>query len=302
MLINFSELLEKACQGRCYRVCVASATDADLLAALKMAEDRGFVRPLLTGPPDILADMARQAGLRQYDILPADGPEACAAEAVRAVRKGRAEVLMKGSINTTCYMQGILNKEWGLRGGGILSALAAYEVKEYHKLIFCTDSGINTAPDLAQKKAILDNALEALARLGFVRPKVAALAASEVVHPKIPATVDAAELARLSAAGELPCLLEGPIALDVAFDPQAAAHKGIVSRISGEVDLLLSPNIETGNALGKSWLTLNKAKWAGVVLGATHPVVLGSRSDSAEVKINSIALACLLATQETQHA
>ena len=294
MLRNFSELMDKARQGRKYRVCVASATDVDLLTALKKGEDMGFVQPVLTGPPEELKTLSAQVGLRTHEILPADSAEAVAT-AVRAVREGRAEVLMKGTVNTTSYMQGVLNKEWGLRGPGLLSALAAYEVKEYHKLIFCTDSGINTAPDLEQKKDILTNALHALNKLGFVQPKVAALAASEVVHPKIPATVDGAELARLSAVGELPCLLEGPIALDVAFDPEAAAHKGIESRISGDVDLLLAPNIETGNALGKSWLTLSKARWAGVVLGATHPVVLGSRSDTADVKIHSIALACLLA-------
>jgi phosphate butyryltransferase len=125
---------------------------------------------------------------------------------------------------------------------------------------------------------------------------VAALTANEVVHPKVQATVDAAELVRLAGEGVFgPCVVEGPIAFDVAFDRHAAEHKGIDSQVSGEVDLLLAPNIETGNALGKSWLTLNKAKWAGLVLGTTHPVVLGSRSDTAEVKINSIALACLLA-------
>ncbi len=296
MLRNFAELLRKVSSGRKYRVCVAAAADPEILAALKLGAELGFVEPVLVGDAEILAMLTAKAGLENARVVPCAAIEDCALTAVKLVRSGEADVLMKGTVNTSDYLRAILNKEHGLRGPSLLSALAVYEVKEYHKLIFCTDSGMNTAPDLEQKKAILGNALEAMRRLGFARPKVAALTANEAVDPKVPATVDAKTLADLAASGETPpCVLEGPIAFDVAFDRTAAAHKGIVSEIAGDVDLILAPNIETGNALGKSWLTLNKAKWAGVILGTTRPVVLGSRSDTAEVKINSIALACLLA-------
>lgn len=296
MLQKFKELLERVQGGKRYRLCVASAADAELLQAIAMATEMGFISPVLVGDEAELAPMADAAGLSERAIIHCPDKTHCAAVAVAAVRSGGADVLMKGIINTSDYMRAILNKECGLRSGGLLSALAVYEIKEYHKLIFCSDSGINTAPSLEQKRDILENALGAMRHLGFEQPKVAALTANEMVHPKIQATTDADALVRMAEAGEIsPCIIEGPIAFDVAFDAHAAAHKGIASRISGDVDLILAPNIETGNALGKSWLTLNKAKWAGVVLGTTHPVVLGSRSDTAEVKINSIALACLLA-------
>ncbi|WP_243545744.1 phosphate acyltransferase [Pseudodesulfovibrio tunisiensis] len=296
MLSNFDELITRVRSGRQYRVCVAAAQDEELLSAVKLASDMGFLFPVLVGPEDEIRDLTEKVGLDECEIIACDETETCAGKAVEIVRSGKADVLMKGVINTAIYMRAILNRQKGLRNGSLISALAAYDLKEYHKLIFCSDSGINTSPDLEQKRQILVNALGAMKRLGMDCPNVAALTANEMVHPKIQATVDADALVTMSRNRELPdCVIEGPIAFDVAFDRHAAEHKGIDSRISGEVDLILAPNIETGNALGKSWLTLSKAKWAGVVLGTTHPVVLGSRSDTAEVKINSIALACLLA-------
>nr|WP_321255711.1 phosphate acyltransferase [uncultured Pseudodesulfovibrio sp.] len=296
MLKDFNELIEKAKSGRQYKVCVAAAQDGELLHAVKLAVDMGFMRPVLVGNEKIVRDLAAEVGLTDFELVACDDVDECAAVAVEIVKSGQADVLMKGIINTATYMRAILNRETGLRNGSLISALAVYDLKEYHKLIYCSDSGINTAPDVEQKQAILVNALGAMKRLGMDCPNVAALTASETVHPKIQASVDADMLVKLAEKGEIPsCVIEGPIAFDVAFDRHAAEHKGIDSKVSGEVDLILAPNIETGNALGKSWLTLSNAKWAGVVLGTTHPVVLGSRSDTAEVKINSIALACLLA-------
>jgi len=215
------------------------------------------------------------------------------------VKIGKADILMKGLVNTSIYMRGILNRENGLRTGRLISMLAVYEFEAYHKLIYCTDSGINNAPNLEEKKVILQNALDAMKGIGFNNPKVAALAANEMVSPSIQATVDADGLVEAVKRGEIsPCLIEGPIAFDVAFSQYAAEHKGIISNISGDVDLLVFPNIETGNVLGKSWLHFNKAKWAGIVLGASRPIILGSRSDTADIKINSIALACLATNRE----
>ena len=218
--------------------------------------------------------------------------------AVELVRNKTADVLMKGIVNTAVYMRGVLNKEYGLRTGNLLSLLAVYELPQYHKLIYCSDSGINVAPDLEQKKVIMRSALNAMKNLGFENPNVAILTANEMVDPKVISTVDAAALVEMVKNGELPaCTAEGPIAFDVAFDKHAAEHKGIDSKIAGEVDLLIFPNIEAGNIVGKSWLQFNGAKWAGIVLGAAAPVILGSRSDTPEIKINSIALACLAAAK-----
>ena len=163
-------------------------------------------------------------------------------------------------------------------------------------MFFHTDSGMNIAPTLEEKKDILINAMLALNALGIERPNVAVLTANEVVNPKMPATVDAKALVDMSAAGELPPgVVEGPIAMDVALNPEAARHKGLISEISGKVDLFLMPNIETGNSVGKALMYYVKAKMAGIVLGATHPVVMTSRAESAEGKLNSIALAALMA-------
>ena len=219
------------------------------------------------------------------------------AVAVRAVKDGGAQVLMKGLVNTSIYMRGILNKEHGLRTGRLLSMMAVYEAPGYHKLVYCSDSGINVAPTFEQKKDILKNILIATRAIGLENPKVAALTANEMVDPKIQSTVDAAGLVEYARSGELglPCVIEGPIAFDVAFDPHAAAHKKIDSKITGETDIVIFPNMEAGNIMGKSWIHLCKCRWAGIVLGATNPVILGSRADTPEIKLNSIALACLAA-------
>lgn len=300
MLKNFDEVQERVRSIRePYIVSVAAAEDKELLLAVKTAAELGFVRPVLVGAPKVVGDICAEIGLKPLDILEAHGEEEAVAVAVKAVREGGAQVLMKGLVNTSIYMRGILNKEHGLRTGRLLSMMAVYEAPGYHKLVYCSDSGINVAPNLEQKKDILKNILLATKSIGLETPKVAALTANEMVDPKIQSTVDAAGLVEYAASGalgaELPCVIEGPIAFDVAFDPHAAAHKKIDSKITGETDIVIFPNMEAGNIMGKSWIHLCKCRWAGIVLGATHPVILGSRADTPEIKLNSIALACLAA-------
>lgn len=300
MLKNFDEVQERVRSIRePYIVSVAAAEDKELLLAVKTAAELGFVRPVLAGDPKAVGDICAEIGLKPLDILEAHGEEEAVAVAVKAVREGGAQVLMKGLVNTSIYMRGILNKEHGLRTGRLLSMMAVYEAPGYHKLVYCSDSGINVAPNLEQKKDILKNILLATKSIGLETPKVAALTANEMVDPKIQSTVDAAGLVEYAASGalgaELPCVIEGPIAFDVAFDPHAAAHKKIDSKITGETDIVIFPNMEAGNIMGKSWIHLCKCRWAGIVLGATHPVILGSRADTPEIKLNSIALACLAA-------
>ena len=187
----------------------------------------------------------------------------------------------------------MLNEEFGLRSGGILNHVAAFEIPGGRKLVFHTDGGMNIAPNLEEKRQILWNTITALHRLGIEQPKVAVLAANEQVNPKMPATVDAKALVEM--ADEFPsCIIEGPVAMDVAVSADAAAHKGIASRIAGDADIFLVPTIEAGNLLGKSLVYYAGAKIAGVVLGATHPIVMVSRADDAQAKLHSIALASLL--------
>ena len=294
MLKNFDEVQERVRSIRePYIVSVAAAEDKELLLAVKTAAELGFVRPVLTGDPKAVGEICADIGLKPLDILEAHGEEEAVAVAVKSVREGGAQVLMKGLVNTSIYMRGILNKEQGLRTGRLLSMMAVYEAPGYHKLVYCSDSGINVAPNLEQKKDILKNILLATKSIGLETPKVAALTANEMVDPKIQSTVDAAGLVEYVASGalgpDLSCIIEGPI------DPHAAAHKKLDSKITGETDIVIFPNMEAGNIMGKSWIHLCRCRWAGIVLGATHPVILGSRADTPEIKLNSIALACLAA-------
>ncbi|MGJ0847047.1 phosphate acyltransferase [Tissierella praeacuta] len=294
MIKNFNNLIQKVKEVEKSTVCVAAADDEEVLKAVKIATDIGFIDSILVGDKEKIEAIIKNIGLRDYKIVNKESSEKATLEAVKIVKSGKANVLMKGLVNTSVYMRAVLNRENGLRTGRLLSLLAVYELPGYHKLLYCTDSGVNVSPTLEQKKDILTNALLALQGIGMDIPKVACLAANEMVDPKISSTVDAKALVDMVENDEIPkCIIEGPIAFDVAFDSHAAEHKGINSRISGDVDLLVFPNMETGNALGKSWLHFNKAKWAGIILGASNPVVLGSRSDTAEIKVNSIALACL---------
>lgn len=297
MFTNFRDLVSEASKKKT-TICVAAADDRAVLEAVKMATDLGMVESLLVGDSSKIAIIAEDIGLVDYSIIHCDTSEESVMEAVKAIRENRAQVLMKGLVNTSVYLRGVLNRECGLRTGRLLSLLAVYELPGYHKLIYATDSGVNVAPSLDQKKDILTNTLLAMNAMGFANPKVAALTANEKVDPKVASTVDAEGIVKMVEQGEIPpCVIEGPIAFDVAFSKDAATHKGIDSQIAGDLDVLLFPNIETGNALGKSWLHFNRAKWAGLVLGATHPVILGSRSDTPEIKLNSIALGCLSANQ-----
>ena len=297
MIKNFAELQERVRSSEPLVVSVAQAADQEVLLSVKAAADQGFIKPVLTGDRERIEELCGRIGLKPLEILQAGTEEEAVERAVRAVHDGSAQVLMKGLVNTSVYMRGILNREWGLRTGRLLSMMAVYEAPGYHKLVYCSDSGINVAPTFEQKKDILKNILIATRAIGLENPKVAALTANEMVDPKIQSTVDAAGLVEYARSGELglPCVIEGPIAFDVAFDPHAAAHKKIDSKITGETDIVIFPNMEAGNIMGKSWIHLCKCRWAGIVLGATNPVILGSRADTPEIKLNSIALACLAA-------
>ena len=296
MLKDFSDLLQQARKLEKVKVSVAAAEDEAVLTAVKYACDLGFVDPILVGDAEKINKIALKIKLENYEVVDSPSPEESAEIAVKLVKENKAKVLMKGLVNTSVYLRAILNRENGLRSGRLLSLLAVYELPQYHKLLYCTDSGINVAPNLQHKKDIMTNALLSMKSIGVENPKTAILTANEMLDPKVQSTVDADALVKMVKNNEIPsCIAEGPIAFDVSFDKQAAKHKGIDSKIAGDVDLLVFPNIETGNVLGKSWLRFNNAKWAGIVLGATNPVILGSRSDTAEIKVNSIALACLAA-------
>lgn len=298
MVTTFAQMMEQAKRAGRRVISVAAANDKDILEGVKAAMDEGLAKAILVGDKELIIPLLQEVGLPlDMPIVHEVDAKQAALTAVKLVREGQAQILMKGLVNSGDFLKAVLNAEVGLRTGRLLSHLAAFEAPGEKKLIFHTDGGMNIAPDLQEKKDILLNSLLALAALGIGKAKVAILAANEVVNPKMPATVDARGLMEMQAAGELPpdCILEGPIAMDVALNLEAAKHKGIASAVAGEVDLFLLPSIEAGNILAKALIYYAKFKFAGVILGATHPIVMGSRADSGATKLNSIALACCLA-------
>ncbi len=297
MLRNFGEVMEKAKGLGRVTIAVAAAQDKDVLQAIKAAQDAGLASAILVGDAAAITPLLAAVGLgADTPVVHEPDTDKAALAAVSLVRQGKAAILMKGLLNSSEFLRAVLHPTEGLRTGRLLSHLSAYQIPGEEKLVFHSDGGMNIAPTLDEKKDILFNALLALDALGIACPNVAVLTANEVVNPKMPATVDAKALADMGAKGELPPgVVEGPIAMDVALNPEAAKHKGLSSAVSGKVDLFLMPNIETGNAVGKALMHYAKASMAGVVLGATHPIVMTSRAETAEGKLHSIALAALAA-------
>lgn len=295
MYCNYQQVIAAAQARWPAVISVAVAQDAEVLEAVKLAYDSGIATAILVGNAAQIKPLAEQAGLSAA-IQIVDEPDVAKAalKAVSIVRAGEAQVLMKGFINSSDFLKAVLNQEEGLRNGQLLSHLAVFEIPGQPKLLFVTDGGMNIAPSLAEKQDILTSAMLALNGMGLAKPNVAVLTANEQVNPRMPATMDAKALAELSLTGVLPPgIVEGPIALDVAVSAAAAQHKNITSKIAGNVDLILVPNIETGNAIGKTLIYYAGAKMAGLVLGASSPVVMTSRAETVEGKLNSIALACL---------
>ena len=294
---NYQEIKERLVGGPKRTVAIAAAADAEVIEAAGRMIAEGFAEPILVGDSEKIKALAGAAGLDLPGLRIVDEPDDASAALLAAslVRSGEADALMKGLVNTSDFLRGVLDKERGIRGEGILSHMAAFETPGYPRLIIQTDGGMNLYPALEEKVKILVNAVGALHKLGVGCPNVAALSANEAVNPKVASSVDADALAKMNAEGGITgCYVEGPIALDVALSAEAARHKRIESRIAGETDIFLVPNIDAGNIMGKTLVCLAGAKMAGVVLGAKAPIVLVSRSDNAESKLNSLALACAL--------
>nr|WP_026676834.1 phosphate butyryltransferase [Fictibacillus gelatini] len=275
-------------------VSVARAEDEDVIASVKEAYQSGLASFLLYGDSKKIRFHLEQFELEENDELKIihTSADSAALEAVKAVSSGEAHIVMKGMVTTASLLKAVLHKEHGLRTGRVLSHVAAFEIPGYDRLIFITDAAMNIAPDLEQKAQIIENAAQFAIGLGVDTPKVAVLSAVEVVNPSMQATLDAACLMAMNKRGQIKnCLVEGPLALDNAISIEAAEHKGISGDVAGVADILVVPQIETGNALYKSLIYFAKAKVGAVITGARAPIVLTSRADSAESKLFSIALA-----------
>ena len=293
MLKNFDSL-KKSAQGKGAKaIAVAAAEDLHTLEALKDLAQHISVRFCLVGQREKIESMCTEIGFSVdgVRIIDAQGEEDSAAKAVELVAAGQADILMKGKLQTGTLLKAVLNKETGIRQGGLMSHLAVLESPNYHKLMFITDGGMNPNPDAEQKRAILENTVVFMHKLGLKNPNAAVLAAVETVNEKMPETVDADILVQQSKSGEITgCTVEGPLSFDLAISQESAAIKGVDIKMAGQADIFLVPNISAGNIMSKSLLYLGGAKMAGCILGAKVPIVLTSRGATAEEKFLSFLL------------
>ena len=297
MLKTFDEVLEKAKEYGPKKMAVASAGAEDVLKAVEAARKEGLADSILVGDKKEIIQIANEMDIdpTNYEIIDRLDKTEATRCAVELVRNKKASILMKGMIGTARILKVILDKEIGLRTNRMLSHVYTLQIKGYDRLLTMTDGAMSISPNLEQKAQIIQNAIYYAHSMGIEKPKVAAVAALELVNPDMPATIDAACLAKMSERGQIVGgIVDGPLGFDNAISKEAAKHKGVESPVSGEVDIVLVPNIESGNIFAKGLVYLANAVPAGLLLGAKAPVVLVSRSDSAQSKLYSIALGVLM--------
>lgn len=295
---DFDAILQSACKRGPFTVVVACGHDPAALSALAGAEEKGLARGILVGDPGFIGPAldAMPKRLKQCEIVDAPDEESAVQKAVELVRTGAGQILLKGKTQTATLLHAVLDRDHGLRTGRLLSDafLFEYPAKEGTRLVCVTDGGINLAPDLNAKKQILENAVQLYNRLGYARPRVACLSAVETVLTGHGPSHDAAALARMAHGGQITdCEVEGPLSLDLSISPEAVAKKGHRGEVAGRADILLCPEIVSANLLAKSTTYFAHYRLAHVIMGATAPVLIPSRSDTPEAKMLSIALGAL---------
>ena len=298
---HFNDLLEKVSQCSKKKVSVAVAQDDAVLEAVKAAKERGIADAILLGDEKKIREIAAglDMDLTDYEIINVEDVQEAALKAVSLVHDGKADMYMKGLIDTKGFLKSVLDKEVGLRTGKPLSHVCVFEVKGIDHLLFLSDVAFIPYPTLEDKAHIIANTVEIVNACGIENPKVAPLAAVEVVNPKMPVTVEAAELTKMCEEGQITgCIVDGPLSLDLAIDPEAAKHKGATDRkIQGDADVLLFPDIHAGNLVYKCLVHTAEVKNGNILTGTKAPVILTSRSDDFETKVNSIALGAVVAEE-----
>lgn len=291
-------LMNKVAKLAPLKVAVVHPVDIYSLSGAVEAAKAGVIEPILIGPEDKIRQTAEDAhiDLDSYTIIPTLHSHAAAAKGVEMARKGEVEAIMKGKMHTDELMQAVVDKQVGLRTGRRMSHIFVLDVPSYPKPLFLTDSAINIKPNLMEKKDIVQNVIDLFTSLGLGTPKVAILSAVEMITEKIPSTLDATALCKMAERGQISGgIVDGPLAFDNAISHEAAAIKGIVSDVAGDADILVVPDLESGNMLYKQLRYLSGAQGAGIVLGAQVPIILTSRAGDAESRVVSSALALLYA-------
>ncbi|MCR4586051.1 MAG: phosphate butyryltransferase [Lachnospiraceae bacterium] len=296
---SFDDLMSRVKSVELKKVSVCCAQDSEVLEAVDEAKKQGIADAILVGDKAKMEEIAAEIGvdLSQFEII--DEPDMIAAskKAVELVHNGTADMYMKGIIDTKNFLKSVLDKEVGLRTDKTLSHVCVFEIEGHEGMLFLTDVAFIPYPTLEDKVAIVNNTVEIAHACGLDNPKVAAVAAVEVVNPKMPATVEADELTKMCAEGKITgCVVDGPLSLDLAIDREAAKHKGAEGRkIVGDADVILFPDIHAGNLVYKTLTHLCPCKNGNIMTGTKAPVILTSRSDSKEVKVNSLALGAIVA-------
>lgn len=296
---TFADLIAKVNECGTKKVAVAVAQDSAVLEAVQAAKERGIADAILVGDEPKIREIAdaMNINLDDFEIIHVADVTEAALTAVKLVHDGKADMYMKGIIDTKGFLKSVLDKEVGLRTGNPLSHVCVFDIEGIDHLLFLTDVAFIPYPTLEDKVNIINNTLEITKACGIENPKVAPLAAVEVVNPKMPATVEAGELRQMYLDGKITgCIVDGPLSLDLAIDPEAAKHKGATDRdIQGDADVLLFPDIHAGNLVYKCLVHTAKVINGNILTGTKAPVILTSRSDDFETKVNSIALGAVVA-------
>lgn len=291
---RLEELLRLAREKGPKRLVVASADHKNVVEAVVEAKKKGWVDPILVGDKGFIEGMG--IDVEGVDIVHASTDKEAVFEAVKIVSSGDGDILLKGFVSTSTFLKAVLDKEIGLRTGRLLSHIAVLDVPSYKKLLLITDGGMNIKPDLNGKIEIVRNAVEFAQRLGIECPKVGLLCAIESIHPDMPETMEAAELSKMNERGQIKgCVLDGPLAMDLLVSKEACEIKKIKGDVCGDVDIIVVPDIVSGNGIAKALIYLAGAKACGIVWGAKKPVVMLSRADDVETRLNSIALGVVVA-------
>ena len=297
---NFQEVIKFAKVRGPKSIAVACCQDKEVLLAVEMARKEKIANAILVGDIEKTKEIAESINIdiSNYQLIDIKDLSKASLKAVELVSNKKADMVMKGLVDTSIILKAVLDKDIGLRTGNVLSHVAVFDIEGYDRLFFITDAAMNLAPDVNIKKQIIENSCIVANSLDINIPKVAVLCAKEKVNPKMQDTVDAKELEEMCERGQIKnCIVGGPFALDNAVSIEAANHKGINHPVAGEADILLAPDIEAGNILYKSLVFFSKSKNAGVIVGAKAPIILTSRADNEETKLNSIALGVLMAAK-----
>ena len=300
MIRTLDQLVESVkTRNRKFRIAVTLAQDINTLGAVYRAVEEGFVEAILIGEPDKIRRVCDQLSIdySRFQIVGLAEQAKAAEQAVAMVRSGEADILMKGLIGTDYFLRAVMDKEKGLmKPGAVMSYVCAIQVPDYDKLLFITDTAVIPFPDLGQKVAMANYAIDMAVRFGIKKPKLALVGASEKLSKHFPSSADYPLMCKMVESGEISdCIIDGPLDIFLACDREAVKIKGIDTPVAGEADILLFPSLESCNPFYKGLMQFGRGELAGMLTGTTHPVVLMSRSESENSKFYCIALSCLMA-------